>query len=166
MKQAFSLTIPTPCHEKWEEFTPADKGRFCGSCQKIVIDFSVMGEEEIKNYFLQKRDNVCGRFNTTQLKHYTHTPPKKYHWKLAAVFALFSLWFSRQAVAQKMGETLRQEQIDTPIKNSRETNAKYVSLTVMGVVRDSIDNSPIPGVNIVRKSTSEQTVTDAEENIS
>lgn len=162
MKKTFSLAIPAPCHEKWEEFTPADKGRFCGSCQKVVIDFTAMGDEEIKNYFLEKKETVCGRLNTSQLKIYVHTPPKQYRWKLAAMFAFFLLWFIRQSVAQTMGKPVMQEQVDEPKKISSQTTTVYVSLTVMGTVRDSTFKAPIHGVIIRRKGYTEQTVTDAE----
>ncbi len=40
MKKDFPLSAPHPCHEQWGEFTPTEKGRFCGACQKEVIDFT------------------------------------------------------------------------------------------------------------------------------
>ncbi len=64
----FILNIPEPCHERWDEMTPEAKGRFCGSCQKIVVDFTGMSDEQVKNYLLdQKNKNTCGRFYATQI---------------------------------------------------------------------------------------------------
>jgi hypothetical protein len=62
------LSVTQPCHEKWEEMTPADRGVFCQSCSKHVIDFSAMADEDILDYF-QKREGqpVCGRFRNSQL---------------------------------------------------------------------------------------------------
>ncbi|SDG44017.1 carboxypeptidase-like regulatory domain-containing protein [Chitinophaga filiformis] len=66
-KQPFMISIPTPCHESWQNMTPADKGRFCQSCQKIVTDFSGMSDQQIISYLKTRQGNVCGRFDTEQL---------------------------------------------------------------------------------------------------
>lgn len=64
----FILNIPEPCHERWDEMTPEAKGRFCGSCQKIVVDFTAMSDEQVKTYLLDKKNtNTCGRFYATQI---------------------------------------------------------------------------------------------------
>jgi hypothetical protein len=59
------ISIPQPCHENWNEMLPAEKGRFCHSCQKSVTDFTKLSDEEILK-ILQK-PNQCGRFSTNQL---------------------------------------------------------------------------------------------------
>lgn len=43
------LHIPEPCHEKWAEMTPTERGAFCGSCKKEVIDFSEKSYNQIAN---------------------------------------------------------------------------------------------------------------------
>ena len=64
----FILSIPEPCHERWDQMTTEAQGRFCGSCQKIVVDFTVMSDEQVKNYLLDKKNtNTCGRFYATQI---------------------------------------------------------------------------------------------------
>jgi hypothetical protein len=68
----FKLQIGTPCHENWDNMSQIEKGRFCGSCQKMVVDFSTMTEAEIVAFFenyrgQQAATNVCGRFKKTQL---------------------------------------------------------------------------------------------------
>ena len=64
------INIPTPCHENWENMTSQSKGRFCGSCQKIVIDFTKMTNDEIIDYFEKKehQKSTCGRFYDMQLR--------------------------------------------------------------------------------------------------
>lgn len=47
--------------------TPHEQGRFCGSCQKTVVDFTMMSNQEVLNYFLKADHNVCGRFADDQL---------------------------------------------------------------------------------------------------
>ncbi len=63
------ISINEPCHENWDQMTPNDKGAFCLSCQKNVVDFSSKTIGQIKDFFKKKAENesVCGRFNESQL---------------------------------------------------------------------------------------------------
>jgi hypothetical protein len=42
--KSLRLNIPAPCTQAWNEMLPENNGRFCLSCQKKVIDFSVMSD--------------------------------------------------------------------------------------------------------------------------
>jgi hypothetical protein len=47
---------------------PTEKGAFCAACSKVVIDFSNLSDDEVKNYFIQnKEQQTCGRFKNHQL---------------------------------------------------------------------------------------------------
>ena len=46
---------------------PDEGGRFCGQCQKTVIDFSGMTDEAVMQTMAQQVGNVCGRFREDQL---------------------------------------------------------------------------------------------------
>lgn len=62
------IEIPVPCHEKWDEMNPQDKGRFCNACEKVVVDFTLMTNGEIVKFFNDASNSkVCGRFNSYQL---------------------------------------------------------------------------------------------------
>ena len=62
------ISIKKPCHENWDSFAPNEQGAFCGKCVKTVVDFSSKSIEEIKTFFAVKQnENVCGRFEKTQL---------------------------------------------------------------------------------------------------
>jgi hypothetical protein len=64
----FNIYIPTPCHEDWNKMSAGEKGRFCSSCSKTVMDFSESSREDIKQYFLENVDSkTCGRFRNDQL---------------------------------------------------------------------------------------------------
>ena len=66
--QNIIIRIPEPCHEDWNKMTPDTNGKFCGSCQKSVFDFSNKTDEEIKDILMHYKDQkVCGRFKTTQI---------------------------------------------------------------------------------------------------
>jgi hypothetical protein len=62
------ISIPTPCHQDWGAMIPNEPGRHCTSCAKTVIDFTGMSDEEVKYFFINKKEeNVCGRFKNGQL---------------------------------------------------------------------------------------------------
>ena len=63
------LVINNPCHENWDAMTSNERGAFCGSCCKNVIDFSKKSVTQIKEFFsvLPETENVCGRFKEEQL---------------------------------------------------------------------------------------------------
>ncbi len=68
MKPRYSLSIPLPCHENWLEMTSNEKGRFCQSCSKTVIDFTKMNTSEVQD-FIDKNKNrrICGHIKQSQL---------------------------------------------------------------------------------------------------
>jgi hypothetical protein len=48
---------------------PDEKGKHCLICDKTVVDFSSMSNEEIKSYLLQNAgQKTCGRFRKSQLE--------------------------------------------------------------------------------------------------
>ena len=48
--------------------TPKEKGRFCSSCSKTVIDFTQKSRQEIQEYLSQNfGKRVCGHFHKKQL---------------------------------------------------------------------------------------------------
>ena len=56
------LKIETPCHEDWTKMSPNKEGRHCGICDKTVVDFTVMSQEDIANYLSHNsKAQICGR---------------------------------------------------------------------------------------------------------
>jgi hypothetical protein len=80
MAEKIQLSIPEPCHENWDAMTPSEQGRFCSSCQKQVVDFSLMSDRQIIAYFKQPRGSVCGRLHEDQLNRNIETPKKRLPW--------------------------------------------------------------------------------------
>lgn len=101
------ISINNPCHENWDAMTPNEKGAFCLSCQKNVVDFSKKTVTEIKNFFtaLPETESVCGRFGEEQLEDMTfdhfHSHFKKWHYfQKAAIVVFFVFGFSLFGCAQ------------------------------------------------------------------
>jgi len=62
------ISIENPCHEDWQTMTPETQGRFCGACEKTVVDFTKMSDAEILQYFSKPSvEKTCGRFRVEQL---------------------------------------------------------------------------------------------------
>ncbi len=75
--KSIQYAIKNPCDESWNEMTPESSGRFCSSCQKTVVDFTVMSDFSIVNYLENhQHEKVCGRFTKPQLERvYTLNQP-------------------------------------------------------------------------------------------
>lgn len=55
---------------------PRENGRYCGSCQKVVVDFKNMSDEEILDYFQNNAGKrICGTFRKSQIN--SAKPPKR-----------------------------------------------------------------------------------------
>ncbi len=87
MLKQLHLRVPEPCHENWNEMTPADKGRHCNACSKVVVDFTVMSDRQIIDYFAKTTHKTCGHFTASQLNRTIIKPKKplkylKYLWQI------------------------------------------------------------------------------------
>jgi hypothetical protein len=57
------------CPESWNAMSPQEGGRYCGSCEKVVTDFSKMSNEEIlRQMHLSNEVGACGSFKAYQLE--------------------------------------------------------------------------------------------------
>jgi len=62
------MQIISPCHENFTKMSKRGSGRYCGSCEKIVVDFTRMSDTEMFDYFEKHNgENICGRAKNTQL---------------------------------------------------------------------------------------------------
>jgi len=102
MAKKLQLQIPIPCHENWENMTPTEKGRFCASCQKQVVDFSNKSDRDIAMFFKRpSTGSVCGRFMEDQLNRNIDIPKKRIPWlKYFFQFLIPALFISYRANAQ------------------------------------------------------------------
>jgi hypothetical protein len=159
MSNNINISIPKPCHEEWDRFTPTQKGRFCRACKKEVIDFTNWKDEDIKHYFLSNTKSACGRFKATQLKNHSLLNQKLAFFNWAAVFTFFIMIISRNAESQVKREQVKAEQLEK--KGKVIHHAGYREWKIEGVVRDQ-ENAVLPGVNVLQKNSTYGTVTDAE----
>ena len=129
MKKFYSIAIPKPCREDWNAMTPKQKGRFCDSCAKTVIDFTKMDSYEIQDFISENKNNrICGHFKQTQLDSINLHIPSQVLVKQQSFHKLFLL-----ALLIAMGTTLMN------CTNKNGNKQKIDSIEVI----DSTDNKVI-----------------------
>ncbi len=84
------IRIEEPCTASWRKMTPGKDGRFCGSCEKTVVDFTKKTNEEIAAYFLA-HGKVCGRYRPDQVSVPARRPRMK--WMAAVLILIFGATF-------------------------------------------------------------------------
>jgi hypothetical protein len=125
MAKQIQLTIPQPCHEGWETMSPSEKGRYCSSCQKQVIDFSTMSDRQLAEFFkkpIVKTGSVCGHFAASQLDRSIEIPKKRIPWvryffQVALPAFLVSLKASGQKTSAKT-TTVSSKPACTPLNSA------------------------------------------------
>lgn len=147
---SLSVHIPTPCHENWDAMTPAQQGRFCQSCAKTVVDFSLMTDSEVLNYFGKATGNTCGRFANDQLQRPLQPvkQDKRKGWWIAAMMPLLMMF--ERAGAQKKNSKPKEDTIivTSPIMLGMVMPAPVpANDTIKGKVVDTLGN-PIPFASI------------------
>lgn len=145
-KEFIQITIPQPCHEKWEEMTAVERGRFCGSCQKVVTDFTQMEDAEIIQ-FIKEGKGHCGRFTTAQLDRPlipALEPPRyfviPFYKKIAASLLIMAAFAEKTFAQQKKPNSSQQQVIHT-----KKTKA---SIIISGHLLDFETQKPIAGKDI------------------
>lgn len=160
MKKPIKISIPTPCHENWDAMTPADKGRFCASCQKTVIDFSKASDREIAS-ILKNTNNACGRFRATQLDRDLVIPKEKSTiWMAASAAVISFLTIGNHTISAQTPLSTEQHISETDEIMGKMASPDYIK-KITGTVTDS-EGIPIPLANIENIMTNTKTKTDYE----
>jgi hypothetical protein len=162
MEQKFNLTIAKPCSEKFNKFRQTPQGGFCNSCQKEVIDFRKLRDEQIVKYFNNNKGNTCGYFDTSQLNRtITKTDFKQStHFRFFRVAAIAFLSFSslHHIQAQEQKHKIEVVQNENQLKDSQSHKSESQQSLLTGIVADA--SGPLPGANIILKGTAIGTSTD------
>jgi hypothetical protein len=149
--------------------TPQEQGRFCGSCQKTVVDFSAMTDKEILDYFSKASEHVCGRFMNDQLNKELQVTEKKKRFSLAYVWnVILATLLITEANAQvkpkpkkpvKM-EVHEQRTMGIIAHMPEEPIESVIPVRMSGTIVDAQSNQPVVGASINIKGTSHGTMAD------
>ena len=64
------LSVPEPCSEDWNAMPEKEQGHYCSVCDKTLVNFADMSDEEITKTIEAKKskgEKVCGHFRNDQL---------------------------------------------------------------------------------------------------
>ncbi len=138
MTKTPSLSIKEPCKQSWAGMSPADTGRFCNACSKVVIDFTAYSDAELMAFF-SKNDttSICGKFTNYQLQHepVSAARPRRYSY-FWSLFIFLSILFTQNAKAQIIGKV--SVTVIAPIKVPQEKPA--TNRNVRGKIIDAVGN--------------------------
>lgn len=158
-----SLKIPNPCSQNPRNFTLSGKGGFCQSCQKEVLDFRKMTQNQVVDLLNTKSSSRCGIFIPSRLE--VKEIPKK---------SVQKSWFWGLVIIGMVGLTLPGysqtgpgssiERSDT-LKVSKSLNpSPSSSRSVKGTVRDLENQMEVSGTTILIKGYKIGTATDVNGN--
>lgn len=148
------LTIPEPCHENWHQMTPTQKGRFCKSCNKEVIDFTRSPKSELARA-TKKDQSICGRFKPHQLNTPLPSVSQSQFRRNAAFLGFTSLLaVCTPAMGQETANSLevipQTAVVGRVATATLEPPTKNV-VTLQGVVTDGM--YPLPGAHVTIEGT-------------
>lgn len=168
MKTTLQISIKDLCQQAYDSFSSTNLGGFCLNCNKEVIDFTGMTENELIHYFSRINGDICGRFLKGQLKTYETKKQgamNNFLPKTAGIagFSLLALCATPSSFAQDaaIADVSPKEQNDPITKRSGQVVQAQRTYTAKGVVLDE-ENQPLPGVNVVLRGTTTGTQTDFE----
>jgi len=152
------ISIPQPCHENWNEMLPEEKGRFCLSCRKCVLDFTKMPDEEILIRLGGQKPNQCGRFSDRQLENLNRKLREQNQIRFPKIFRystfLMAFGFVGNLAAQEKEKT---EVVEPKVKSSNQIKSDSILLKV--TVVDS-DGFPIEDAFVTLQNNNIETITD------
>lgn len=148
---SYKITIPQPCSEDWNKMTATQKGAFCKSCAKEVIDFTSTTKRELSRK-IKQGDKLCGRFKPEQLNSPLPRVSQSQFRHNAAMLGFTSLLaLGTPLVAQQTTEPTQTEQ-NYIVGRIAPQPVEKETYTLTGIVKDSHD-LPLPGVSLILKGS-------------
>lgn len=160
MKRKKYIELPHPCQENWWKMEKVPSGRHCNVCQKKVVDFTHMTDQQAIDILQESNYQTCGKFTELQLLNGFETKKENYlPFKLKAAASAILLFFSDKALAVNSPKTttieLNSKYNSKEVYSFRKLTNQFPSDTIKrylkGVVMDSITGESIPGVKLFFK---------------
>jgi CarboxypepD_reg-like domain len=164
---ALILSIPNPCSENWNNMIPQEKGRFCDTCQKCVVDFTAMTDAAVLDYFNKNNGKICGRFDKRQLDRVLIINDKRFQKRFniaASLLLLSSLGFGNTVkndavLPLEIQQFYPQKLISQEPKKTSKEPLLNEMITISGSVFNS-KKEPIIGAAVLIKGTTTGAITD------
>lgn len=170
LKKKKYIELPNPCHENWWEMEKVTLGRYCNVCEKKVVDFTRMSDQQVIEILEASNFKTCGKFTKHQLNNGFEKKKENFlPFRIKAAASAVFLLFSTKSFA-----------LNTPKTEKVEINSKFISqqvysfrkqfnqvqtdtnkLYLKGVVLDSITGDKFPGAKLfVKGSETIRTISD------
>jgi hypothetical protein len=165
------IKVADPCHENWDKMLAEEKGKFCLSCQKTVVDFSRMTNEEIIQYFEQNArlndsvgqagKSICGRIakhqHDTPISNYRRVVTPWFNKYVAGFFMALGFYYPSHAQSP---EVPFEQNSKGKINIKPSTLASNKPVTINGRVLDAKTKKVIKGAVITVDGTDLMAVSD------
>jgi hypothetical protein len=158
MSKYISINIPEGCTQDWNMMEQRSEGKHCNSCQKTVIDFTLMTDTQLAKFFKKSTSNVCGRFYDDQLDRQITIPKRELPWlKYFFTITLPAFLFSQKSWGQKKNINDDTVLVEKKVLNESLTNTSISSRILKGIIVDDKGN-PVSFASVLitgsRKGTS------------
>jgi hypothetical protein len=132
---------------------PENNGRFCLNCQKKVIDFSVMSDNELIHVLSKAGESCCGRFQTSQLDRLITPPaqPSRTFFPAALLATLLAATISENGKAQQVVS------IATSVPAIPDI---HIPECIDGRIIDDATGEGVRGVSVILKGSSAGSMSD------
>ncbi len=172
MKNSFTVDIPKPCGQSWEQMAQTANGKFCSHCSTEVIDFTQMTTAQLQLYFKKTTQPICGRIDTFQL-HRLNQPAVLYPNKVGfsfkiAMASVMALLVSTKVTAQQMAakaQTATTHLSSTSAKTNTQKSKDIVTegiFLLKGTVKSLEDGLALEGANIKVIGLNQATITNSD----
>ena len=153
------IQIPSPCSQNPGNFIRSEKGGFCKSCQKEVVDFRAMSGKEVIDFIRTSPTSKCGIFLKNQIEENVVNSGKMRFGVLWMISIMGLLGISSPAFSQtKLTSTLEQEH-NIGHHNSPNPLPKAKN-KIHGKIFSEEDKGALPGVIVLIKGTNVGTTSD------
>jgi len=157
MKQIKQISIANPCTQNWDKMQPDHSGKFCGSCQKTVVDFTQLSNPEILQV-LSSSQKVCGRSTHVQLMVLNQeiVPQQRsslFSWNKLSLAAAFMAALPFVHVQAQVKPVVEQHPVILgKVLVAKDSVVTYKTIT--GCITSKDDKGTLPGATIKIKGTS------------
>lgn len=164
----YKVSIGTPCSENWALMTITERGRHCASCNKLVIDFTTMNNDEIITYLIaRKGERICGNFLNRQIQQpiLLANKPVSFKWPAIAAMLIAGLFTITEGYSQPIQTTkhVYKTSVDKDLKRETEPGSDSIRTYTLTILSFET-NQPVPMAKVTIKNVGEFT-TDSNGNI-
>lgn len=134
------VEIHRPCSENWDGMIPSEKGKYCLSCKKNVIDLTAASDEELVRILQNRSEMICARLRKDQLGREL-VPPHK-------VRAPRTRWIALLAAATLLSRFSRSQTLPENTMTVTQAHGKKTLPCSIKTVVDSATWEPLAFVAI------------------